>query len=99
MNEIRFGDVGPVRYTPLGKPFEAKPEGPSFADTLKSACSEVNNLQLDGSKQLERLVSGEDVDLHQVMISSEEASVAFDLMMEIRNKLLEAYQEIQRMNV
>lgn len=99
MNEIRFGDIGPVRYTPLGKAFEPKTEGPSFADTLKTAFTEVNNLQLDGSQQLERLTAGEDVDLHGVMIASEEASVAFDLMMEIRNKLLEAYQEIQRMNV
>jgi flagellar hook-basal body complex protein FliE len=39
------------------------------------------------------------VDLHEVMISSAEAGVAFDLMMEIRNKLLEAYQEIQRMSI
>jgi flagellar hook-basal body complex protein FliE len=99
MNEIRFGDVGPVRYTPLAKPFEAKPEGPSFADTLKAACGDVNQLQLDHQKQVERLLSGEDVDLHQVMISSEEATVAFDLMMEIRNKLIDAYQEIQRMSV
>ena len=99
MDGVRFGDIGPVRYTPLGRPFEAKPEGPSFQDTLTSALSETNRLQLDAGTQLERLVAGEDVDLHQVMISSEEASVAFDLMMEIRNKLLEAYQEVQRMNV
>jgi flagellar hook-basal body complex protein FliE len=99
MNKIRFGDVSPVRYTSLGKMYEPTPEGPSFADTLKSACGEVNELQLDGARQLERLTAGEDVDLHQVMVAAEEASLAFDLMMEIRNKLLEAYQEIQRMNV
>jgi flagellar hook-basal body complex protein FliE len=45
------------------------------------------------------LIAGEPIDLHEVMISAEEASVAFDLMMEIRNKLLEAYQEIQRMQI
>lgn len=99
MNEIRFGDVGPVRYTPLGRPFEPAPAGPSFGETLQSALAQTNDLQLDGARQLERLVAGEDVDLHEVMISAEEASIAFDLMMEIRNKLLEAYQEIQRMNV
>lgn len=99
MNEIRFGDVGPVRYTPLGKAFEPAAEGPSFQETLKTAFHEVNDLQLNRSDQVERLLAGEDVDLHEVMIASEEASLAFDLMMEIRNKLLEAYQEIQRMNV
>jgi flagellar hook-basal body complex protein FliE len=45
------------------------------------------------------MVAGEPVDLHEVMISSEEAGIAFDLMMEIRNKLLDAYQEIQRMSL
>jgi flagellar hook-basal body complex protein FliE len=99
MNEIRFGDVGPVRYTPLGKPFEPAAEGPSFAETFGKALGQVNELQLTRSEQVERLIAGEDVDLHEVMIASEEASLAFDLMMEIRNKLLEAYQEIQRMNV
>ncbi len=98
-NGIRFGDVGPVRYTPLGKPYEPAPAGPSFSETLQSALSETNRLQLDAGTQLERLVAGEDVDLHEVMVSAEEASLAFDLMMEIRNKLIEAYQEIQRMGV
>jgi flagellar hook-basal body complex protein FliE len=99
VDEIRFGDVGPVRYTPLGRPFEPSAPGPSFSATLKAALVETNDLSLARSQQLERLVAGEDVDLHEVMISAEEASIAFDLMMEIRNKLLEAYQEIQRMNV
>ena len=99
MNEIRFGDIGPVRYTPLGKAFEPQTATPGFSETLKSALAETNDLQLDSGRNLERLVSGENVDLHEVMVSSEEAGIAFDLMMEIRNKLLEAYQEIQRMNV
>ena len=99
MNEIRFGDIGPVRYTPLGKAFEPQTATPDFSETLKSALAETNDLQLDSGRNLERLVSGENVDLHEVMVSSEEAGIAFDLMMEIRNKLLEAYQEIQRMNV
>ena len=99
MNEVRFGDIGPVRYTPLGKAFEPPTSTPDFSETLKSALAETNDLQMDSSRNLERLVSGENVDLHEVMVSSEEAGIAFDLMMEIRNKLLEAYQEIQRMNV
>ncbi|MCA9751678.1 MAG: flagellar hook-basal body complex protein FliE [Gemmatimonadetes bacterium] len=97
--EIRSGDLGAVRYTPLGKPLAATPGAPDFGETFKSALGEVNRLQLDAGEKTRALLAGEDVDLHQVMISAEEASVAFDLMMEIRNKLIEAYQEIQRMNV
>ena len=45
------------------------------------------------------MLSGENVPLHQVMIATEEASVSFQLMVEVRNKLLEAYQELMRMQV
>lgn len=99
MSDLRIGGVGPARYTPLGRPFEAAEEGPSFKDTLQSALAQVNGAQLDAGQLVNRLTSGENVDLHDVMISTEEASIAFELLMEIRNKLLEAYQEIQRMQV
>jgi hypothetical protein len=45
------------------------------------------------------LLSGQNVPLHQVMIASEEASVSFQLMLEVRNKLLDGYQELMRMQV
>ena len=72
----------------------------ALGDTrLKTALQQVNDLQLHAADQVERLVAGEQVDLHEVMISSEEAAIAFELMLEIRNKLVEAYQELQRMHV
>jgi flagellar hook-basal body complex protein FliE len=45
------------------------------------------------------MLSGQNVPLHQVMIASEEASVSFQLMLEVRNKLLDGYQELMRMQV
>ena len=100
MSDLRIDGLGPVRYNPLGRPAATAPTpGPSFQETLKHAVSEVNDLQLSAGELQSRMVAGEPVDLHEVMISSEEAGIAFDLMMEIRNKLLEAYQEIQRMHV
>ncbi len=99
MSDMRIDGIGPIRYTPLGAPVAPPVEGPSFQDTLKTALGDVNEMQLSAGELQRRMVAGEPVDLHEVMISSAEAGVAFDLMMEIRNKLLEAYQEIQRMNV
>ena len=95
---MEIDGVGPTRYTPLGRPLstEAVPE---FDESLRAALREVSDLQLRAGNEIERLVAGEPVDLHEVMISTEEAGIAFDLLMEIRNKLLEAYQEIQRMQV
>jgi flagellar hook-basal body complex protein FliE len=99
MSEIRIDGLGPVRYTPIGKPAPTGSPGPDFKESLKSALQQVNDLQLHAGDQVNRLVAGEQVDLHEVMISSEEAAIAFELMLEIRNKLVEAYQELQRMHV
>lgn len=100
MSEIQFTPrIGPERYSPLGRPVAPAPESPGFADTLKTALSDVNQMQMDAGSALQRLAAGEDVDIHEVMISTAEAGIAFDLMMEIRNKLVEAYQEVQRMQV
>ena len=94
---MRIDGIGPVRYTPLGRAAPAPAQ--EFQEVLKTALRETNDLQLQAGEQINRLAAGEPVDLHEVMISAEEAGVAFDLMMEIRNKLVEAYQEIQRMHV
>ncbi len=99
MSEVRIDGLGPVRYTPIGKPASTGTPGTDFKESLKSALQQVNDLQLHAGDQVERLVAGEQVDLHEVMISSEEAAIAFELMLEIRNKLVEAYQELQRMHV
>jgi flagellar hook-basal body complex protein FliE len=100
MSEIRFPEIGAGRYTPLGRPAAPSPtETEGFAESLKSALGDVNTLQNDAGNALQRLVAGENVDIHEVMISNAEAGIAFDLMMEIRNKLVEAYQELQRMQV
>ena len=96
---MEIDGIGPVRYTPLGRPLGAEGPARDFGESLKTALREVNDLQLHAGNEAQRLVAGEPVDLHEVMISAEEAGVAFDLLMEIRNKLLEAYQEIQRMQV
>jgi flagellar hook-basal body complex protein FliE len=71
----------------------------SFGETLSRAISDVNALQSEAGRQAEKLVSGEAVDLHEVMIAAEKARTSFDLLMEIRNKTVEAYREIMRMQV
>ncbi|RMF61796.1 MAG: flagellar hook-basal body complex protein FliE [Calditrichaeota bacterium] len=74
-------------------------DGASFADTFKEAIEGVNDLQQDAASTAEMLVKGEITDLHQVMIAAEKARVGLELLLEIRNKLLEGYQEIMRMQL
>ena len=69
----------------------------SFGDYLNNAISQVNDLQQQSVVSGEKLATGEADDLHQVMIATEKADLAFQLTVQIRNKVLDAYQEIMRM--
>lgn len=71
----------------------------SFGQTLERAMADVNALQNEAGKAVEKMVVGETVDLHEVMVAVEKAKTSFDLLMEIRNKALDAYREIMRMQV
>lgn len=71
----------------------------SFGDTLNQAIADVNSLQSEAGKAVEKMVAGESTDLHDVMIAVEKARTSFDLLMEIRNKTIDVYREIMRMQV
>jgi flagellar hook-basal body complex protein FliE len=71
----------------------------SFGDTLNQAVRDVNSLQGEANKAVQRMVNGEETDIHNVMIAVEKAKTSFDLLMEIRNKTIETYREIMRMQV
>lgn len=75
----------------------AESGGASFGDLLSNAVNSVNDLQQESARAQDALLHGEPVELHDVMIKAEEAGLALDLMLEIRNKLLNAYNEIMRM--
>jgi flagellar hook-basal body complex protein FliE len=74
-------------------------QAPSFANQLQQALNEVNSLQKNREDMVDGMVSGEVSEVHDVMIAAKESQMAFELLLEIRNKLLESYQEIMRMQV
>ena len=71
----------------------------SFSSLLSQALQDVNQVHLQADAGAQKLVAGEEVDVHSVMIGMEKANVAFGLTLQVRNKLVEAYQEIMRMQV
>ncbi|QGU95082.1 flagellar hook-basal body complex protein FliE [Clostridium bovifaecis] len=71
----------------------------SFGETLKNKLEEVNEKQLEAEKTTEQFIKGDNVDIHEVMVKTEEAKLSLQLAVQVRNKLLEAYQEINRMQV
>ncbi len=83
----------------LPLPRTGEGEGTSFADTLKDAVGRVDGAQKEADNQIEAFVAGEQDNLHEVMISMNSARVTFQLMAEVRNKMLDTYQELMRMQV
>jgi len=73
--------------------------GASFSSVLGGFVQEVSDKQTAASDAVAGLLGGKNVSLHQTMISMEEASVSFQLMVEVRNRLLDSYQELMRMQV
>ena len=85
-------DVAPQSAT-------AAQSGGSFQNLLGQFVGEVNARQIAAGDAIAGLMSGKNVSLHQAMISMEEASVSFQMMVEVRNRLLDSYQELMRMQI
>lgn len=83
----------------LAKPATSKAAQPSFAQYLLDAIKQVNQYQLEAEQMTQKLAAGEITDLHQVMIAGQKASISLQLAIQVRNKVVEAYQEIMRMPV
>jgi len=77
----------------------APPSESGFGDMLKQSIEKVDEKQKAAETLVQRAISGQEQDLHRVMMAQEEASITFDLLMEVRNKLMDAYQQIMQMQI
>ena len=73
--------------------------GPSFGTVLKDAISDINKLQNDADQAIARVQLEDAGSIHEAMIALEKAGISFQVMMQVRNKILDAYQEVMRMQV
>ncbi len=76
---------------------EAAGKKAAFGDMLSDMLESVNQVQKESGQMQQAFLAGEPVELHQLMIKAEEAGVATDLLLEVRNKLLDVYREIIKM--
>lgn len=88
------GGVQPTR--PLG-PGAQPADGPNFKDLLSNSINEIEQLQAKADAEINGLVTGDVTSVSEAMVAIERADIAFRTMMEIRNKILNAYEEINRM--
>ena len=90
----RLQDPERVGPRPAGHPERA--DGPGFAGVLADSLDQVQALQDDAQDKVRGLALGEDVGLHDVMIAANKSEVAFNLMLEVRNKLVDAWDKLSR---
>jgi len=81
------------------KKTENKEKNSNFVDLIKDYIDDVNKKQIDADKTIERFIKGEEKDITNVVLSVEKAEVSLQLFLQIRNKLVQAYQDIMRMQV
>ena len=100
MNEVNFEKgletITGIGAVPAAKTREAQNPS-SFGSMLARSLDDVNRLKLEADGAVEDLATGKQKDIHATMIALEKADVAFQLLMQVRNKIISAYETIMRM--
>ncbi|NLZ93270.1 MAG: flagellar hook-basal body complex protein FliE [Firmicutes bacterium] len=89
----------PAQWQKKAESNTAAAERGQFGDFLQQAINDVNQLQKKAEAAAVSLALGEVEDVHQVMIAMEQAKLAMELTVQVRNKMVDAYQEIMRMQI
>jgi flagellar hook-basal body complex protein FliE len=98
VNPTGPGSLGPIEppKPPAGPGSAGGVQGRDFASFLQEKLGEVNQLQQNADQAIQDLATGKEQDITKVVSAAEKASLAFQMMVQIRNKLVDAYQEIMR---
>jgi flagellar hook-basal body complex protein FliE len=91
--------ISPIRILPvdMGVAPSGAVAGGKFLDTLQQSMDQVEGAQGDAANQVAQMLNGQGADLHSAMIAVEKADLSFQLMMQVRNKIVQAYQSISNM--
>lgn len=98
-NPIQNLALPPVAPTPLGGAAPASADNASFSSLLVESLGQVNAMQQEAGRAVESLATGGDISPAEVLSAVQKADLAFRLTMQIRNKLVQAYQEVQNIRV
>lgn len=93
IESMDFGELGKDLKLPNAE------KSTSFSEMLASSMMDVNSLQKDADKAVQKLASGESKNLHETMLAVEKAEIAFKTMNQVRTKVIDAYKEVMRMQV
>lgn len=95
-----IGAVGtPFPVSPSAASGATKPQGAGFGDALAKGLEQVSNLERQADQVTQSLATGGGAQIHDLMVANTKASIGVDLLVQVRNRAVEAYQEIMRMQV
>jgi flagellar hook-basal body complex protein FliE len=89
----------PAFIAPIEPAGAAKSSAGSFQAVLSEAIGRVNQFQENSQNAIEKFLSGEDEEVHKVALATQQAELSFDLFLQMRNKVVSAYQEVMRMQM
>ena len=92
-------NIAKMGQTGLASPAEKTTPGQKFGEVLRNSIAEVNRLQVDADKAINALATGSTDNVAEVMTAVQKADLAFKTLLQIRNKLMDAYDEIKQMKV
>lgn len=102
MDPIELNSIRPfqeVKLSPERSEMGSNPSGESFADMLTRAVGNVDQTMKESDQNVQDFIAGKTDNVHDVMISMQRAQLSFQMMVEMRNKAIEAYHEISRMQI
>lgn len=97
-----IGDAGPLKGVSALRPAPPVPgagQGPSFGSVLKDEIAQVNELQRGAQTAVEDLATGKRADVETVLMATKQADTAFQMLLQVRNKVMDAYEEVKQLRV
>jgi flagellar hook-basal body complex protein FliE len=91
--------IGSTSISPLAMPQAGPAGGADFKNVLLDSIREVNSMQMEANQAVESLATGGDVNPAEVLTAVQKADLAFRMMMQVRNKLVQAYEEVKSIRV
>jgi flagellar hook-basal body complex protein FliE len=96
---LNISSIAPILPAQIDKLAPSSSGGTQFRDMLNSAVNQVESSRNQASQSVDRFLSGEGDDLHSTILSVQRADLEFQMMMQVRNKVVSAYQEVMRMQM
>ena len=96
---IQFANQGfTIQFRNEELPLIRKPDDSSFSDLLRQAINDASSLESEAQNRINAFVNGEPIEIHEVMAAVQEAGISLTLLIEVRNKLTEAYRTVMNLS-